>query len=181
MSDESLVVGHVGRFEEQKNHAFLLEVGREIVRRRAGCRLLLVGDGSLKGETEARARELGLEGVATFAGPRSDVADLLAAMDVFLFPSHFEGLGLAAVEAQAVGLHVVMAEGLPAEATVRDSLVTRLPLAAGPGAWADAVLRAPRPCPETRAAALGWLRGGLFDVRTSAEKLVEFYESLPSP
>jgi glycosyltransferase involved in cell wall biosynthesis len=97
------LVGNVARLAEQKGHADLLEALAEL----PDVRAAIVGDGPLRAGLEAQARELGLAGRVTFTGERDDVPDLLASMDVFAFPSLFEGLCLAVIEAQAAGVPVV--------------------------------------------------------------------------
>jgi glycosyltransferase involved in cell wall biosynthesis len=174
----AMVVGHVGRFEEPKNHELILRVARRVFARCPSMHLLLAGTGSLRRRIEAMALEMGMQSVTHFAGARDDVPDLLAAMDVFVFPSKYEGLGLAAVEAQAAGLPVVLSDSLPEEATVIPSLVTRVALSAGEDRWADAILAAPRPTPSLRAAGLAAVAGSRFDARVSTEALSQFYESL---
>ena len=98
------VLGHVGRFHEAKNHMFLLELFRALRDQREDARLLLVGDGDLRGQIEARIRELKLTDSVILTGSQSNVADYLWAMDVFVFPSRWEGLPVTVVEAQAAGL-----------------------------------------------------------------------------
>ena len=99
------MIGHVGRFLWAKNHPFVVKVAAALFQREPRARLLLIGDGPLQPEIEALVRTSGIADRVIFAGARADVPRLLkGAMDAFVFPSHFEGLGLAAVEAQAAGL-----------------------------------------------------------------------------
>jgi glycosyltransferase involved in cell wall biosynthesis len=115
---DAVVLGHVGRFEPQKNHAFLLEILAAARRIDPRVRPLLMGDGPLRPWVERRAAELGLR--AVFTGSRGDVPRLmLGAMDAFVFPSRFEGLGLAMVEAQAAGLPVIAADVHPSSRATR--------------------------------------------------------------
>lgn len=137
---EALVIGHVGRFHPQKNHGFWLEIAKRIAALRDDARFLLVGDGELKRGFEDQVRRLGLQERFIFTGARPDVHRLLQAMDVFLFPSHFEGLGIVVIEAQAVGLPCVVSDAVPGEATVIERQVRRLPLSASADAWARVVL-----------------------------------------
>ena len=138
ISEDALVVGHVGRFDPQKNHSFLLNIFAEMP---DGTLLLLVGDGVLRHKVEQQAEALGVRDRIIFAGVRSDVHRLLQAMDVFLFPSLFEGLGIVAVEAQAAGLPCLISDGVPMACRATE-LVTQLPLSAGAGAWAEAAKEA---------------------------------------
>jgi len=103
-----LVIGHTGRFVASKNHAFLAEIAAEVALRRPPVRLLLIGDGPERRIVEEKLRELNLLDRTIFAGVRPDVPALLHAMDVFLFPSLWEGLPLTVLEAQAAGLPCVI-------------------------------------------------------------------------
>jgi glycosyltransferase involved in cell wall biosynthesis len=140
IDEAALVVGHVGRFVEAKNHAHLLRTMAMLIEQdRAAC-LLLIGDGALRDAMRRYAAELNIAGHVRFVGFRNDAPRLLSsAMDVFAFPSQREGLGLALVEAQAAGLPCVVSDTVPEEATVLPQLVRHLPLAAGPRAWAHAI------------------------------------------
>lgn len=102
--NEEFVVGHVGRFTESKNHKFLIDVFEEIVKKVEKTRLLLIGHGEMEEEIRLYVKEKHLENKVLFLGSRSDVEDLMQAMDVFVFPSLYEGLGIVLVEAQASGL-----------------------------------------------------------------------------
>lgn len=137
---EALVLGHVGRFAPQKNHGFLLATFAAVARAHPRAWLLLVGDGPLRPGLQEEARRLGLAGRVVFAGSRSDVPRLVrSAMDVFVFPSLFEGLPLSLVEAQAAGLPCVFTDSLAEEVDLAPAQVRRLSLEAGPEAWARAV------------------------------------------
>lgn len=140
--ESTLVVGHVGRFAPAKNHSFILSVFSEVLKLRSDAVLVLVGDGELRSETELRARELGIADSVRFLGVRSDVPDLMQAMDVFLMPSHYEGLPLVLVEAQASGLPCVISESIPVDCDLRGSSITRLSLGASFAEWAAMVDRA---------------------------------------
>jgi glycosyltransferase involved in cell wall biosynthesis len=168
---------HVGRFNKPKNHRFLLDVLAELAKRRDDFNVLLVGSGPLRPASEAYAAQLGLTDRIVFTGDRSDVPSLLVHSDLFFFPSLFEGLGLALVEAQAAGLGCVISENIPDEATVVTGLVHRERLDAGAHAWAevaDQVLNGARP---DREACLQQVRG-VFDIRTCVVKLCALYDDL---
>lgn len=104
---------HVGRFAPQKNHRFLLRVFRMIRQRQEHAVLLLAGDGENREALLRQIRRLRLQEDVRLLGNRQDVAALLQAADVFLFPSKWEGLGIAAVEAQAAGLPCLCSEAVP--------------------------------------------------------------------
>ena len=97
--ENRLVIGHVGRLEVQKNHKFLLEIFSEIVKIRDDAVLVMVGKGDLKGSIVNYAKDLGISEKIIFTGIRKDVPDCLMSMDVMVFPSFFEGIPNAVIEA----------------------------------------------------------------------------------
>jgi glycosyltransferase involved in cell wall biosynthesis len=173
---DSLVIGHVGRFHERKNQRLVVEVAAEVFRQEPSARLLLVGDGAAEGEVRARVHALGIADRTVFAGARADVPKLLShAMDVFVFPSHHEGLGVAVVEAQAAGLPCVIADHLPSEIDVVPELIARLPVGAPAPVWAAAVLRAARQPRIDRQTALSAVLASDFNIERSAAKIADVY------
>jgi glycosyltransferase involved in cell wall biosynthesis len=171
------VVGVVGRLEAQKGHTYLLDAWPDVRRDFPGARLLVVGDGALRAELEARALGPGLHGSVTFTGFRADVPRVLAALDVLVLPSLYEGMPLTVIEASAMGLPVVATavDGTPE--VVRDGETGRLVPPARPAALADA-LRALLADPA-RARAMG--RAGRahvlarFDLDTQVEATARVY------
>jgi glycosyltransferase involved in cell wall biosynthesis len=176
--EDALVIGHVGALWEPKNHKFLVEVMAEVSRREPRTYLLLVGDGPLRPIITEQVAQSGLTEKVIFAGYRTDVPRLLrGAMDIFLFPSFFEGLGLALVEAQAAGLMCVFSDIVPQEADVVSTLVRRLSLALPASAWAEEILAAR----EARGIisqpqALAIVEQSPFNILTSVKELEEYYE-----
>jgi len=140
---DAFVVGHVGRFCQQKNHLFLVEIAEKFVKREPKAAFLLVGEGPLKSGIEEMVRSRGLDKHFIFAGVREDVPTLMmGAMDCFLFPSLYEGLGLVLWEAQAAGLQCVVSGAVPEEADVIPLLIKRLSLDAPVDQWVDVLQRA---------------------------------------
>ena len=137
--EDKLVIGNVGRLSNEKNQAYLLGVFANLQSQRPDSVLLLVGDGELKEELQQQAEKLGVADKVFFYGVTDKVERLLWAMDIFVFPSRFEGLGLAAVEAQAAGLPVICSDGVPDEAVVTD-LVQKVKLIAGVDNWVEKIL-----------------------------------------
>ena len=136
-----LVVGHVGRFSEQKNHAYLLDVFNEIKKQNQNAVLMLVGgNGNLEGQVRKKVQNLGLERDVIFTGVRSDVPCLMSAMDVFVMPSFFEGMPNTVIESQATGLPCIIADTITREANIT-GLVEYLPLE-NPVLWAEKALNA---------------------------------------
>lgn len=136
--DDNYVIGHVGSFSHPKNHTFLLNIFKEFHRRHPQSRLLIVGDGYLRGKIETKIQQLGLYNDVTLTGNVGNVKELLMAMDAMVFPSLFEGFGFAPLEAQASGLPVVMSDTVPNTVILSD-LVRTMPLSESPQAWCDVI------------------------------------------
>lgn len=136
--EDCLVVGHVGRLQYQKNQTFLLDAFRHLHEREEKARLVLVGDGPDLTELEAKAVTLGIEREVLFLGNRDDVNRLLQAFDLFVMPSHFEGFGMAALEAQAAGLPCLLSASVPKETKLTRN-VEFIP-AEDPAIWAEHML-----------------------------------------
>ncbi|MBR2674012.1 MAG: glycosyltransferase family 1 protein [Mogibacterium sp.] len=170
--DDELVLGHVGSFSKAKNHDFLIDVFQK-ANKRLPARLMLIGEGALKDIIEAKAHSLGLSDRIVFAGKRDDVAELMQAMDIFAFPSLFEGLPLSLVEAQAAGLPCYVSEAVSDESSVSD-IVKRLPLSAGAETWAEVIYRTDI---SKRRQMSDEIRRAGYDIKENARKLEEFYLS----
>lgn len=178
---DAFVVGHVGRFQEQKNHAFLLDIAVEIARREPRMRLVLVGEGPLRPVMEQRARDLAISDRVVFLGSRADVPRLMSGvMDVFVFPSRYEGLGLVLVEAQAAGLPCVLSDAVPPEADLVAPLLRRMALDRSAAAWAAAVVDARHPALSPREA---WeiVARSEFQIDRGVSELMRFYEEVSNP
>lgn len=134
-----LVIGHIGRFVPQKNHAFLVEIFAQIIKSKPSSKLLLIGDGELSVEIQRKVQSLGLQNQVIFAGARKDVSYLINAMDLLVFPSVYEGLGIVAIEAQANGLPIICSEAVP-EQVLFSTSSRRLSLHDSAAAWATVVL-----------------------------------------
>jgi glycosyltransferase involved in cell wall biosynthesis len=180
---DTFVVGHIGRFEPQKNHHFLLEIAAQMAQREPNMRLLLIGTGSLLPEIQAKVTQMGLAEQVIFGGVRNDIPRLMKGlMDVFLFPSLYEGLGLVLVEAQAAGLPCILADIVPEEADVVPPLIQRIPLTKSAAYWADAVLaKRNKPRPIDQSAALASVLQSAFNIEVSVKELTAFYNSTIEP
>jgi len=171
---DALVVGHVGRFDPQKNHEFLLEIFKCLAKSRPNIRLLLVGDGPLRSDIEQKASGLGITDKIIFAGLRRDVSRLmLGAMNVFVMPSLYEGLPIVGIEAQAAGLPYVLSDAITEEIEIEKTLVHWVRNNASPAFWADAIMDAVDHAvviPPATAVA-----GTHFDIQASAAELCRIY------
>lgn len=172
---DELVIGHVGRFNPQKNHPFLLEIFSALLKKEPSAILLLVGGGEDLPKIQAKAQTLGIAENIRFLGIRSDVAELMQAMDVFVFPSLYEGLPVTMVEAQASGLPCLISDKVPEECIITEGLVDVMPLSASADAWAEKVLEK-RKCPRTDHSEEVAAHG--FDIEAEALKLQEFYQNV---
>lgn len=125
IKDDDFVIGHVGRFFPQKNHEFLIDVFKEVRNNKPNAKLLLLGDGPLRDKVRQKVESLGISEYVLFAGLQKDPAPFYSAMDVFAFPSLWEGLGIVLLEAQYNGLPCVVSEVVPREVEI-SSLLTYL-------------------------------------------------------
>jgi glycosyltransferase involved in cell wall biosynthesis len=174
------VVGHVGRFDPQKNHALLLRILERWFALAPSSLALLVGDGAGREQVMAAAARAGIAPRIVFAGVRADVPDLmLAAMDVFLFPSKHEGLGLVAIEAQAAGLPCVLSHAVPPEAAALPDRVRRVALDAPLDEWVAALRAALAQGRDPQAAAR--LERSVYAVDASVAAYVAAYDGAPAP
>jgi glycosyltransferase involved in cell wall biosynthesis len=176
---DAFVIGHVGRFVKQKNHLFLLEIAAEVAKHEPKMRLLLVGEGSFRPNIEQKVLKLGLRDRVIFAGVRSDVPHLMrGVMDVFLFPSLHEGLGLVLIEAQAAGLPCIFSNVVPEEADVIKHLVQRISLSQPVSEWVQVVLhqREMRSI-ITQSDDLAQVETSPFNIGTSVKQLESIYQT----
>lgn len=120
--EDKFVVGHVGRFWEQKNHRFLIDIFAEILKINSKAVLMLVGDGSLSEEIEQKVKDLGISDNVKFMGICNNTNELFQAMDVFLLPSLFEGLPIVGIEAQASGLKCFFSDTITKEANITGNI-----------------------------------------------------------
>ena len=175
--ENSLVVGNVSRFEEPKNHVFLVEIFACIQKKIPNAILMLVGQGSLEWQIRQKADALGVLDHILFTGIRSDVNEMLQAMDVFVFPSLYEGMPLSLVEAQTSGVPCfVSARVISSEVDLTD-LIHHIPLEELPEVWAKQILAGVIPVEERRDRS-GEIVASGFDVRSTCKQLCEFYEGV---
>ncbi len=177
----AFVIGHVGRFTEAKNHEFLLRVFVEVLSRDPRTCLLLIGDGPLLGEIKARAAELGVADKVIFTGAVSNVPAILRnAIDLFLFPSLYEGLPLALLEAQAAGLPCLISDAISEEAIVIKPQVRRLPLSAPVPTWVEAALELRNNSNKISSPqqALSLMENSPFNINCGVHLLEQIYETV---
>lgn len=137
---DKYIVGHVGRLCYQKNTLFLLDIFHEVLKKKNNAVLLLVGEGEDRAAVEEKIQKLGIEENVILTGMRGDVERLIQAMDVFLFPSRFEGLSVVLIEAQAAGLKCITSKEVVSSATKITPLVEFVDLQDSAVKWAEQVL-----------------------------------------
>lgn len=137
--DNALLIGHVGRFEKQKNHVFLLNLFSYIQKRKKDVYLLCVGDGALLTNMKMLANTLGIDDHVIFAGLRQDVPELMMAMDVLLFPSLYEGMPNVVIEAETTGLPCLVSDTITTACAVTP-YVSFESLSASYDVWAQQLL-----------------------------------------
>lgn len=134
-----LVVGHVGRFSEEKNHDFLIRVFKEVSTEISSSKLLLIGIGPLQEKIIEQVKVLGIADRVIFANQREDIPALLQSLDVFVFPSIFEGLPVSLVEAQASGLPCIISDAVTSEIKITN-LAEFMSLELSVKEWAEAII-----------------------------------------
>lgn len=167
--DGRFVIGHVARFTPEKNHCFLIGAFSLIHASNPDARLLLLGDGPLMNDIKKKAEPLG--SAVIFMGARDDISDLYQAMDAFVLPSLYEGLGIVAVEAQATGLPCFLSDQVP-NATFITPLAEKIALSDGPDYWAEQILSYKAGERDSRTDDV--IKAN-FDVTAVAKEMEEFY------
>ena len=171
--EDSFVVGHVGRFHPQKNHKFLIEIFAKIKERKDNAKLLLIGTGDLENSIKKQVQELNLQNDVIFLGNRIDVNNLYQAMDIFVFPSLFEGLGIVAIEAQASGTPIVCSNKLPLEIEI-SSICKKLSLNETAEVWADEAIKLAEDNKSKQNLQQEVINAG-FDLSDIVNKIQDFY------
>lgn len=180
---QARIYGNIANFRREKNHLYLLKVFRLIRERDPEAVLICLGDGALRGEIEEAVREQHLEDSVILAGTRGDVADMMSAMDVLLFPSVFEGLPVTLVETQAACLPALVSDRVTKDAEVTERLLRFMPIDGAPDTWAKEALRmmeetraeekVTRRVPQTASIAAHG-----YDIRKLAERYADLMEAL---
>ncbi len=181
IAQEALVVGHVGRFSAEKNHAFIVEIARELIQREPRTMFLMVGDGPLRPLIEAMVVGYSLRDRFVFTGVRSDVPILMkGAMDAFLFPSLREGLPITLLEAQAAGLKCVISDRISTESDLVHRLIHRESVQNSAAAWAWQVERQPTDAGHEAFEAFHSEMAAR-SIGVSSERLISSYASFSRP
>lgn len=173
-----IVIGHVGRFDIPKNHDRMIDIFEKLCEKNNHVKLCLVGPKEgLYEQILEKSRRKGLEDRICFAGKQENICRFLSAMDVFFFPSLFEGVPFALIEAQANGLPCVMSDAVSEEAVVFAERVKRLSLEEDNQTWADEILSAGSLRREPADVIQKRLEEAHFDIKTEAQQLKKLYFS----
>lgn len=172
IGENELAIVCVARFSRQKNHTYLLKVFKEIKLKKQNSRLYLVGQGELEADIRSQIHALGLERDVVFLESRSDVGDVLTAMDGFLFPSFYEGFGTVIIEAQCSALPMIASDTIPSETKLCDC-VEFASIKEKPAVWADKMLKLIEKNQRKDNSAL--IRENGYDIRQSYAWIQQFY------
>ena len=170
-----IVIGHIGRLCFQKNQEFCLEVFELFHKKNPDSVLVLIGSGENEGYLKKITQEKGLEECVLFLGNQADTAGLFMAMDVFLFPSRYEGFGIVLLEAQATGLPCIISEAIQPEANLELGLVHQCNLLNPYDEWVSEITNALTMYPENRAEYSIKVKSKGYDIKDTVAELSEFY------
>lgn len=165
-----IILGHVGALKKVKNQERLLDILNDI--NNPQYKLLLIGDGEDRQKLENKAKSLGIIDQVIFLGSRTDVAELLQAIDVFVFPSLFEGIPMALIEAQAVGLPIVASDRINKDIQINDN-ITFCPLEESNKYWIDAIYKSE--LSHMKLAGNNNVQSSYYNIQNSSESLKKVY------
>lgn len=173
---DKIIIGHVGRFDIPKNHERMIEIFAGLCEKNDNVRLCLVGPKEgLYDQIREKSRKKGIEDRIYFAGKQENICRFLSAMDLFFFPSLFEGVPFALIEAQANGLSCVMSDTVSEEAVVFPERVRRISLKEDDNAWIEALLLMSENTREAEDVVRRRLKEAHFDITTEAQQLKKLY------
>lgn len=170
------VIGHVGSFNEQKNHTFLIDIFNELIKYDEDYMLILIGDGENRSCIQNKVELLGIEEKVMLLGRRDDIPNLLQAMDIMVLPSIYEGLPLVAIEWQAMGLPVFISDSVTSEVKLTD-LMTFISLDSKVSEWANIINSSIN---YNRYSRINEIMESGYDINTNYTELINLYRSLIS-
>lgn len=172
------VIGHVGNFNKQKNHEFIIDVFEKTVSENTNTVLVLIGDGILRKNIEKLVQEKGLKKNVLFLGKKENIQDYYSAMDLFILPSLYEGLPMVGIEAQCSGLPILLSDSITKEAGLTNCKF--LDLNEGIDSWKNALVNSRLISKQERAKASDIVREKNFDIKRESIKLLKEYERILS-
>lgn len=174
INDKCFLIGNVGRFMEQKNHSFLIDIFSEIKKSNPNSKLLLIGDGILKSDIKRKIESYGLRDSVIFAGIQYDVSEFYSSMDLFILPSLYEGLPIVAVEAQCSGLKCVFSDTISKQVDLL-GYSNFYPLQEPAKYWADKILKE-NYIVEDRIGCSKVVKDKGYDIKDTARYLEDIYK-----
>lgn len=174
-TEEDIIIGNIGRMVWQKNQKFVIEVFEDLVKKNANFKLMIVGEGPLNTELQKLIDQLGLKQSVKLISNIDNIEEYYQLMDVFLFPSNYEGLGMVAVEAQKSGLPVVVSNRVPQEACISKELFHSVDLHESVDIWAGKILEILESHRSSRKKEIISME---YDIKIQAEKLENYYLNL---
>lgn len=169
---DEFIIGHIGRFTYAKNHTFLIEIFCEVLKRKPNSKLMLVGTGPDEENIRALAESKNVKDHVIFLGSRSDTHELYQAMDVFVMPSHFEGIPLVGVEAQLAGLRCVFSAAVSREVCFTEQC-SFVELCESAGFWAEYILAVAKGTKRDLT-----IENNQYDISSASDKLLNYYQDL---
>lgn len=167
---DEIVIGNVGRLTEAKNQKFLLNVFHEFRKTNTKSKLLIIGSGDLEAELKSEADTLGISEDTIFLNAKNNIYDYYQAMDCFVFPSRWEGLGIAVIEAEAAGLPCLVSTAVPKGVDIGAGLVRFQSLDSDAEKWAECIQTLSR-----RECTTEYIINSGYDIRDNARKISDFY------
>ena len=168
---DELIIGHVGRLTDAKNHSYLLKVFANMLKHKADCVLVLVGMGELQHKIELEIKDLEIQDNVRVLGVRSDIPELLQMMDIFVFPSYYEGLPVTLIEAQAAGVKIIASDSITREVQLTED-IEFISIHKPTKLWVDAILKKIPYCKKNN---LNRIIDGDYDIISNTEKIQNFY------
>ena len=178
ISEDCFLLGHVGKIYEPKNHPFLIQIFTEYHKKNDKAKLLLVGDGEMRKQIEIQVNHSGISEAVIFAGMQSQVEKFLSAIDVFVFPSIWEGMPLSVIEAQASGVKCIISSNIDNSVAVTNN-ITFLPIDDGVSVWVDEIDKSMNNMNSDRQTQsninIEMIRNAGYDTEVSVNNLVQVY------
>lgn len=168
---DKIVLGHIGRFTHQKNHTFLIDILADVLVSNKNYVLVLIGDGPLKQNTIEKAKKLHIFDQILFLGLKTNISELIQMIDVFVFPSLYEGLPVTLVEAQAAGLKILASNNITEEVKLTED-IQFLPITEGTTPWVNALLKLDK---ITKNKNFDKIVAGNYDIINNSNEIQNFY------
>lgn len=180
LENDKIAICHIGSFRPQKNHIFIIEVAESLIKLTKNFKIFFIGDGSLLPYIKMGIEKKSISNYFCFLGERDDIANLLTAMDLFIFPSLYEGMPRALIEAQVTGLPCVVSDTITKECFAKNSLIKSLSLRNNQEEWAKTIIELSnyKDFKERGKYALEEFYEKGFNIESNAKRIMEIYESI---